>query len=151
MTSRARSHGISLAGTGRPRAVRTVRDHSSSVSRSRAAASRGADSSAARRSSAGGFCAPARMSASRWPGEEYIGVSSPVLWCIQRRVVGLAVNDQETEAGLTAVGVAVPDPAGALWAALSLAVPTARYSRDRLPEWGAVLLAAAAGVSRHRR
>jgi IclR family acetate operon transcriptional repressor len=65
---------------------------------------------------------------------------------VRRR--GFAVNDQETETGLTAVGVAVPDPGGAVRAALSLAVPTARYSRDRLPEWGAVLLAAAAGVSR---
>jgi IclR family transcriptional regulator, acetate operon repressor len=64
------------------------------------------------------------------------------------RCRGFAVNDQETETGLTAVGVAVPDPGGAVRAALSLAVPTARYSRDRLPEWAAVLLAAAAGVSR---
>jgi IclR family transcriptional regulator, acetate operon repressor len=65
---------------------------------------------------------------------------------VRRR--GFAVNDQETEAGLTALGVAVPDPQGAVRAALSLAVPTARYSRERLPEWGGVLLAAAAGVSR---
>jgi DNA-binding IclR family transcriptional regulator len=65
---------------------------------------------------------------------------------VRRR--GFAVNDQETETGLTAVGVAVPDPQGTVRAALSLAVPTARYSRERLPEWGAVLLAAAAGVSR---
>jgi IclR family transcriptional regulator, acetate operon repressor len=65
---------------------------------------------------------------------------------VRRR--GFAVNDQETEAGLTALGVAVPDPGGVVRAALSLAVPTARYSRDRLPEWGAALRAAAAGVSR---
>lgn len=65
---------------------------------------------------------------------------------VRRR--GFAVNDQATETGLTALGVAVPDPEGAVRAALSLAVPTARYSRDRLPQWGAVLLAAAAGVSR---
>ena len=65
---------------------------------------------------------------------------------VRRR--GFAVNDQETETGLTAVGVAVPDPEGAVRAALSLAVPTARYSRDRLPGWGAALGAAAAAVSR---
>jgi IclR family transcriptional regulator, acetate operon repressor len=65
---------------------------------------------------------------------------------VRRR--GFAVNDQETETGLTAVGVAVPDPGGVVRAALSLAVPTARYARDRLPGWGSVLLAAAAGVSR---
>jgi IclR family acetate operon transcriptional repressor len=66
---------------------------------------------------------------------------------VRRR--GFAVNDQDTETGLTAVGVAVPDPTGAVRAALSVAVPTARYSRDRLPEWRAVLVAAAAGVSRN--
>jgi IclR family transcriptional regulator, acetate operon repressor len=65
---------------------------------------------------------------------------------VRRR--GFAVNDQETEKGLTAVGVAVPDPGGAVRAALSLAVPTARYSRDRLPEWGAALGATAAAVAR---
>ena len=65
---------------------------------------------------------------------------------VRRR--GFAVNDQETETGLTAVGVAVPDPEGAVRAALELAVPTARYSRDRLPGWGAALGAAAAAVSR---
>jgi DNA-binding IclR family transcriptional regulator len=65
---------------------------------------------------------------------------------VRRR--GFAVNDQETETGLTALGVAVPDPKGTVRAALSLAVPTARYSRDRLPGWGAALGAAAAAVSR---
>ncbi|RBY83778.1 IclR family transcriptional regulator [Geodermatophilus sp. TF02-6] len=63
---------------------------------------------------------------------------------VRRR--GFAVNDQETERGLTAVGVAVPS--GTIQAALSLAVPTARYSRADLPRWGAVLAAAAADVAR---
>jgi DNA-binding IclR family transcriptional regulator len=62
---------------------------------------------------------------------------------IRRR--GFAVNDQDTEAGLTAVGVAVPGRAGA---ALSLAVPTARCSRDRLSLWAGELTAAAAAVAR---
>jgi IclR family acetate operon transcriptional repressor len=65
---------------------------------------------------------------------------------VRRR--GFAVNDQETEAGLTAVGVAVPTGAGDRPAALSLAMPSVRYSRDRLPEWGAALAAAAAAISR---
>jgi IclR family transcriptional regulator, acetate operon repressor len=65
---------------------------------------------------------------------------------IRRR--GFAVNDQETETGLTAIGVAVPDPAGAARAALSLAVPTARYSRDRLPAWSSALVSTAAAVAR---
>jgi IclR family acetate operon transcriptional repressor len=62
---------------------------------------------------------------------------------VRRR--GFAVNDQGTEAGLIAVGVAVPAGAG-LPAALSLAMPSVRYSRDRLSEWGTALAAAAAAI-----
>jgi IclR family acetate operon transcriptional repressor len=65
---------------------------------------------------------------------------------IRRR--GFAVNDQATEAGLTAVGVAVPPAGGFTGAALSLAAPTARYSRDRLPTWGSALAAAAGAIAR---
>lgn len=65
---------------------------------------------------------------------------------VRRR--GIAVNDQETEVGLTAVGVAVPDPSGAARAALSIAVPRARFARENLPTWSAVLTAAAAEVAR---
>jgi IclR family acetate operon transcriptional repressor len=61
---------------------------------------------------------------------------------------GFAINDQESEAGLTAVGVAVPGPAGVPRAALSLAVPTARYTREVLPRWTAELSAAASVVAR---
>jgi IclR family acetate operon transcriptional repressor len=64
---------------------------------------------------------------------------------IRRR--GFAVNDQATEAGLTAVGVAVPAVGGFPRAALSLAAPTARSSRDRLPVWGAALADAAGAVA----
>lgn len=65
---------------------------------------------------------------------------------IRRR--GFAVNDQATEAGLTAVGVAVPPAGGVSGAAISLAAPTARCSRDRLPVWGAALVRAAAAIAR---
>jgi IclR family acetate operon transcriptional repressor len=65
---------------------------------------------------------------------------------IRRR--GFAVNDQETEAGLTAVGVAVPAAGGFTGAARSLAAPTARCSRDRLPVWGAALAGAAGAIAR---
>jgi DNA-binding IclR family transcriptional regulator len=65
---------------------------------------------------------------------------------VRRR--GFAVNDQDTEAGLTAVGIAVPPAGGFTGAALSLALPTARYSRDRLPAWGTALAAAAGAVAR---
>ena len=65
---------------------------------------------------------------------------------VRRR--GLAVNDQATEAGLTAVGIAVPAAGGFTGVALSVAAPTARFSRDRLPAWGAALSAAAGAVAR---
>ena len=65
---------------------------------------------------------------------------------VRRR--GFAVNDQETEAGLTAVGAAVPPAGGFTGAALSLAAPTARYSAARLPTWGTALVATARDVAR---
>jgi len=65
---------------------------------------------------------------------------------VRRR--GFAVNDQDTEAGLTAVGVAVPPAGGFTGAALSLAAPTARYSRDRLPVWGTALAETAVAIAR---
>lgn len=68
------------------------------------------------------------------------------LRAVRRR--GFAVNDQETEAGLTAVGVAVPPAGGFSAAALSLAAPSARYSRDRLPVWGSALAEAAGAIAR---
>jgi DNA-binding IclR family transcriptional regulator len=46
------------------------------------------------------------------------------------------------------VGVAVPAAGGFTGAALSLAVPTARYSRDRLPIWRAALVEAAGATAR---
>jgi DNA-binding IclR family transcriptional regulator len=52
---------------------------------------------------------------------------------VRRR--GFALNDQATETGLTAIGRAVRGPGGAAVAAVSLAMPTARFRRDRLPEW----------------
>ncbi|WP_456600452.1 IclR family transcriptional regulator [Blastococcus sp. SYSU DS0616] len=65
---------------------------------------------------------------------------------VRRR--GFALNDQATEAGLTAVGVAVPAAGGLDGAGLSLAAPSARYSRDRLPEWVGHLAEAAGAVAR---
>jgi IclR family transcriptional regulator, acetate operon repressor len=67
------------------------------------------------------------------------------LRAIRRR--GFAVNDQATEAGLTAVGVAVPPAGGFTGAALSVAAPTARYSRDRLPVWTAALVETAGAIA----
>jgi DNA-binding IclR family transcriptional regulator len=63
---------------------------------------------------------------------------------VRRR--GFALNDQATEAGLAAVGVALPGAGEGLRAGLSLAVPTVRFSRDLLPAWVAALTAAAAAI-----
>jgi DNA-binding IclR family transcriptional regulator len=64
---------------------------------------------------------------------------------IRRR--GVAVNDQKTESGLTAVGVALPGGTGGPPAAISVAMPSVRYSRERLPVWAAALQAAAKRIA----
>jgi DNA-binding IclR family transcriptional regulator len=64
---------------------------------------------------------------------------------IRRR--GYAVNDQATETGLTAVGVAVPAAGDLSGAAISVAAPTARCTRELLPVWGAALAGAAAAIA----
>ncbi|WP_052665986.1 IclR family transcriptional regulator [Nitriliruptor alkaliphilus] len=52
---------------------------------------------------------------------------------VRRR--GYAINDQQTETGLSAVGVLVPAPAGVAPAAVSIASPTGRFERGRIPSW----------------
>jgi IclR family acetate operon transcriptional repressor len=64
---------------------------------------------------------------------------------IRRR--GYAVNDQETETGLIAVGAQVPAGAGMPPAAISVAMPSVRYSRGRLPLWGAAVAATARTIA----
>ena len=64
---------------------------------------------------------------------------------VRRR--GFAINDQATEAGVVAVGRAVDGPDGAAVAAVSLAIPSARFSRTRLPEWFAALAHTAAQIA----
>jgi DNA-binding IclR family transcriptional regulator len=61
---------------------------------------------------------------------------------------GFAVNDQRTEAGVTAVGRALRDAGGTPVAAVSVAMPTARYDRTRLPEWVALLTATTSAIER---
>jgi IclR family acetate operon transcriptional repressor len=48
---------------------------------------------------------------------------------------GFAVNDQATETGVTAIGLALRGADGTVTAGISIAMPTARYRRDRLAEW----------------
>ena len=72
----------------------------------------------------------------------------PALLRELRRVrrTGFAVNNQRTEAGLTAIGCSVPSPAGTVTAGLSIAMPTARYHRDRLLGWSHNLATAATRI-----
>lgn len=85
----------------------------------------------------------------------YGGTDSPVIELdVLRRDLrrvrrqGFAVNDQQTETGLTAVGAAVPGPRGGLRAAVSIALPTARYRRDRLAGWATQVIDTAAAIAR---
>ncbi|HYH32002.1 MAG TPA: IclR family transcriptional regulator [Pseudonocardia sp.] len=61
---------------------------------------------------------------------------------------GFAVNDQATETGVTAIGRAVRGADGTVSAGISLAMPTARFRRERLAEW-VQDLAATAGRIEH--
>ncbi|MDQ4117171.1 MAG: IclR family transcriptional regulator [Actinomycetota bacterium] len=66
----------------------------------------------------------------------------------QARRQGYSINNQDTEAGVTAIGHAVDGADGAPMAALSVALPTARYARARLPDHVAALRDAARAIAR---
>ena len=55
------------------------------------------------------------------------------------RLVGYASNHQETERGLTAIGVGLARLPGSIRAAICLAMPTARYRRSSLSSWVSAL------------
>lgn len=59
---------------------------------------------------------------------------------------GYAINNQQTEAGLTAIGVALPDPDGRPAAAVSISMPAVRFDRDELPTMVAALSTTAAKI-----
>jgi IclR family acetate operon transcriptional repressor len=77
---------------------------------------------------------------SRVQFEERYADTSPVETAKLRRELagvrrrGYAVNHQQTEAGLTAVGAAVRDCDGSPRCAVCIAMPTARFHRDHLAE-----------------
>ncbi|GAB2853416.1 IclR family transcriptional regulator [Actinocorallia aurea] len=79
---------------------------------------------------------PAEVAA-RYPDDDSL---TRELTQIRRR--GFAINDQRTETGLTALGMAVRDPSGTPIAGISLSIPTARFSRDALPTWTTALSSA---------
>jgi DNA-binding IclR family transcriptional regulator len=70
----------------------------------------------------------------RFRGEEDIDLAKLHRELAQVRRRGYAINNQQTETGLTAVGIAVRDAARVPCTAVCLAMPTARYNRFRLPE-----------------
>lgn len=77
-------------------------------------------------------------------------VDLPALLRDLRRVrkQGFAVNDQATETGVTAIGQALRCPDGMAPAAVSIAMPTVRFRRNRLPEWTNHLATAVARIER---
>jgi len=59
---------------------------------------------------------------------------------------GYAINNQRTETGLTAIGVAVREPDGHVLAGVSLAMPSARFARDKVDGYVRELAACAAAI-----
>jgi IclR family acetate operon transcriptional repressor len=81
----------------------------------------------------------------------YDGVDGVELRQLERelaliRKCGFAINDQLTETGLTAVGMLIREPSGDPEAGLSLAIPTARFDREKLPTWIGAMSAAVARI-----
>lgn len=61
---------------------------------------------------------------------------------------GFALNDQQTETGVTAIGTIVPGGTARAAGAISISMPTARYRRSRLTEWAGLLAATARRIGR---
>jgi IclR family transcriptional regulator, acetate operon repressor len=64
------------------------------------------------------------------------------------RLRGYAINDQATETGVSAIGRAIRQPVGAPIAAMCIAMPTVRFSRERADELGGMLAGAVEHVER---
>jgi len=65
------------------------------------------------------------------------------------RRAGFAVNNQQTEIGVTAIGCAVPGAVpGKVTAAVSIAMPTARYRRELVAGWARDLAGTAEQIAR---
>ena len=66
---------------------------------------------------------------------------------VAARQVGYASNHQDTEKGLTALGVALTPLPGAIHAAICLAMPTARFRRTLLDSYVSALTEAAREIA----
>ena len=71
-----------------------------------------------------------------------------LLTSIALRERGFAINNGRTEIGVTAVGRAVHGTDGRAEAAVSISLPTARYSRKSLPKLVAALAVTTADIER---
>src|SRR5690606_15313079 len=60
---------------------------------------------------------------------------------------GFAINDQLTEKGVTAIGVALQNPSNRPTAAISISMPTARFDRNHLAIWANELTTTAAAIA----
>lgn len=67
------------------------------------------------------------------------------------RRIGFALNNQSTEIGVTAVGRAVHGPDGVPVAAMCIAVPSTRFTRQRLDEWSGPHMEAIADLEQELR
>jgi len=96
---------------------------------------------------------------SRWPEHEVLDLyhlpnAAPVdldrlvADLRQARRRGFAINDQATERGVSAVGRAIRSGDGPPSAALCIASPTARFSRERASELGHMLFTAVGDLER---
>jgi IclR family transcriptional regulator, acetate operon repressor len=61
---------------------------------------------------------------------------------------GYAINNQQTETGLTTLGVALRGPQGQVLAGISLAMPTARFAQDKVTGYVRELAACAAAIEK---
>jgi IclR family acetate operon transcriptional repressor len=91
---------------------------------------------------------PAAELASRYAGHEEVDLSRLRRELALVRKRGFAINDQGTEAGLTAVAVAVHDGHGSPVGAVAIAMPSARFRRDLLPGWVSTLHGTASAIQR---
>jgi IclR family acetate operon transcriptional repressor len=65
----------------------------------------------------------------------------------QIRRVGYAVNNGGNRPNVCAIGAAVLDARGAPLAGVSMSMPDLRYDPERVPEWGALVVATAREIS----
>ncbi|MYU22561.1 IclR family transcriptional regulator [Streptomyces sp. SID8352] len=82
-----------------------------------------------------------------WPTAKLGDLGTLKRQLVRVRQQGYGRNDEETEQGVSGIGMAVTDVLGQPVAALTVAVPTARFTRDHIDACLTALGAAAAGTA----